>query len=648
LRLRSPSRYLVLGTIVLVGAILRFWHLDGKPLWADEILTALFSLGRSPSDLPLNALFSQFHLTFNPDATCGEIARNVAVESTHPPLFFCLTHSWIGAIDGFFDSLAWQMRSLSALFGVGAIVAVFALNYIAFSPTSGLIAASLMAVSPFCVYLSQEARHYTLPLFLVAIALSALIWVIQNRQHRLVAIVVWIAANSIGLYIHYFFILAYGSQVAIVFSLLILRWQFFRDRANAIRAYILSPVNGKAKTRQLILPLLRGVRGDLRSFAPTFVLGGRTPFAPTVFLPLLVFIPWLPTLIEHFNRPETDWFVPFTPHWTDIFAPIFQTIAAWIAMVVVPPIEGRSLWVAVPFGIAAIAFFIWFVHRVWQGYKQLWRQPETRLSTFILTSFTAWVLLAYFAIVYILGKDITVAPRYHFLYYPSLCAIAAASLCHSVTKKNVGVNGVDPDNKQHSWKEGDRAQATPTPLKTIAIGFPSLVLKEGERRSPLRAIAIGFLSSVLIVNNGAFYKPYYPDRVAADINIDPSRPAIVATGYQDLQEVALGLSFVLEIEKLDRNAATQFAFWPRSPQYDRLWLQLSQTSPFPVPFDVWVVGPGLRQAAYPDRLSVGDRHCQRDPQNYHRIGIPYQLYRCPGRQETENPSTIEQNEDRAS
>ena len=43
----KARHYLTLAAIVLLGALLRFWHLDLKPLWLDEVITALFSLGRN-------------------------------------------------------------------------------------------------------------------------------------------------------------------------------------------------------------------------------------------------------------------------------------------------------------------------------------------------------------------------------------------------------------------------------------------------------------------------------------------------------------------------------------------------------------------------------------------------------------------------
>jgi uncharacterized membrane protein len=49
--------YLALAGIIALGAILRFWNLDLKPLWLDEVITALLSLGRSYEDVPLDVVF---------------------------------------------------------------------------------------------------------------------------------------------------------------------------------------------------------------------------------------------------------------------------------------------------------------------------------------------------------------------------------------------------------------------------------------------------------------------------------------------------------------------------------------------------------------------------------------------------------------
>ena len=78
----------------------------------------------------------------------------------------------------------------------------------------------VMAVSPFAVYLSQEARHYTLPMLLVILALLGLYQVqtdLYQRQFRPGIWLGWVVVNSLGFYVHYFFLLAFVAQVATLY-----------------------------------------------------------------------------------------------------------------------------------------------------------------------------------------------------------------------------------------------------------------------------------------------------------------------------------------------------------------------------------------------------------------------------------------------
>ncbi|MDY7016291.1 MAG: hypothetical protein SVX43_22375, partial [Cyanobacteriota bacterium] len=135
------KNYFTLLGIILLGSALRLAKLDSKPLWADEIFTAIFSLGESFDNIPLNSIISLSQIPFlfalEPDASCGEIARNLAVQSTHPPLFFCLMHEGLVGLSVFDFPLAWQLRILPALFGIATIAAIYLLNRLAFSPAAG-------------------------------------------------------------------------------------------------------------------------------------------------------------------------------------------------------------------------------------------------------------------------------------------------------------------------------------------------------------------------------------------------------------------------------------------------------------------------------------------------------------------------------
>jgi hypothetical protein len=97
----------------------------------------------------------------------------------------------------------------------------------------------------------------------------------------------------------------------------------------------------------------------------------------------------------------------------------------------------------------------------------------------------------------------------------------------------------------------------------------------------------------------------------------------------------LGLSFALAIDQLNADipkgtASASFAFLDRKLGYELVWQKLSKLPALPAPrLNLWVVAPGLRRLEYPQRLAIAAQtSCTIDPAEYHRIGIPYQLYRC--------------------
>ena len=550
--MKFSRHYLSLAIAIAIGTTLRFWNLELKPLWLDEVITALFSLGKTYKNVPLDVFLplTSFReiFTLNPATNCPGIAQNIIKYSTHPPVFFCLMHTWVETTfnSPVKHSLVWVLRSLPALFGVGAIVSIYYLNRIAFGKTAGLVGAAVMAVSPFAVYLSQEARHYTLPLFLITLSLITLIQIQQDifkQQRRLLLWLFWVIINSIGLYVHYFFILVILAEIA---TILVLHYQ------------------AKAKVKHLLI-------------SASFFL-----------LPFLLFSPWIPVFFGHSNRSETDW-LPQPEH----IIPFVQTLLGWLLMVIILPVESQPLWLAIPAGILMLVFGIWLGWQVVQGMRQLWQNRQTHLATLTLGSFTIFVLLEFFAIIYILGKDITVAPRYNFVYYPSFCALLAASL----------------------------------------------VARDGEkRRSTINYLILtGLISSIFVVNGLAFEKPYNLQRVAKNMLQEPSNPLMVVMAYKDTQDIALGLSFALGIDKFQpklcrNNSETcpKFAFLSATSGYQSVWESLVKLPKAPkIPLNLWIVAPGLKRDSYPEKLAISPQtNCTKDSAAYYRIGVPYQKYKC--------------------
>lgn len=592
MKTKLPLHYLGLLGAIALGAALRFWHLDLKPMWMDEIITALFSLGKTYDAIPLQVIspFSALDqvFTLNPDATCPQITQVVSTQSVHPPLFFCLMHQWLRWVNPTSEDWVWKLRALPALFGVGAIAALYYLNRVAFSNAAGMMGAALMAVSPFAVYLSQEARHYTLPMLLITLALAGLIQMQQDlqpgRSLRWWVWIGWVVINSVGFYVHYFFLLAFAAQVLALLGLTY--WQ----------RSLLAP------HKWSILSLAMGTVG-------------------------LSYLLWLPTFLSHMNRPETDWLIPFEPSWEDKVAPLYQIPAGLLITVISLPVENQPIWITIPAAVLMLLFAGWLGWQVSRGLRQVWRTYIYQPATFMLISFLLWVLLEFLAIAYLLGKDITVVFRYNFVYYPAFCALLGASLAHLPRQQS---------SLKVRWKQ---------PLPTFS-----------PRQVQSIVLLAGLLSCIFVVSNLVFQKPYYPQRVAQDMlaqgigtqdtgtqgtiaQNDNSQSLLIVGGYDVLFEAALDLSFVLEAEKLHPNSGTPayYALFKRtSSSYEPVWQNLAQTQqPLKFPLNLWVIGPGLMREGYPPQLQLPNHQagskpatCNIAPDQYNRIGVPYQLYRC--------------------
>jgi uncharacterized membrane protein len=588
---KQYQHYLSLLLILFLGIFLRFWQLDLKPLWMDEIITSIFSLGKNYSDVPLEVVLPVEDFlkifTFNPGLSCNQIAENLANQSTHPPLFFCLMYGWLGWLRYLgHDWWVFQVRSLPAIFGIATIIAVYFLNRIAFSRKTGLMAAMVMAVSPFAVYLSQEARHYTLPMLLITLSLLGLLQIqqdIEKRQKlRLWVVLIWSIINAIGLYIHYFFILALAAEYITLIALM----------------YVSKSKNKREIWQSIILSSV-GIG--------------------------ISFLPWIMVMLNHSHRAETDW-VPAPTH----IAPLYQTFIGWLVMVIALPVENQSITITIICGLLMIFFGIWISKLIFQGLTLLWRSPPTHLPTFTLIIFSTSVILEFFALIYITGKDITVVPRYNFVYYPSFCALIAASLSETGLTQNVqGCRG--------EWY---------SPLR-YHRGYKISVRKSCEREKNIEktqrhnakyiTLLVGVISCIFVTSNLVFQKPFEPDKVAKNMNLQPQSPLVVVMAYRNNQDIALGLSFAASLKTermhISKQYPTKFAFFQQSPDFQSVWQSLSQAKQLDNSIDksnIWIIGPGRRRREYPQNIAIPTgKTCTIDESHHYRIGIPYQLYQCP-------------------
>jgi uncharacterized membrane protein len=456
-----------LAAAVAVGLILRFWNLDLKPLWLDETIT-LLSMGHRYDDIPLGTLLPLPDLidglAWQPQS-CSVIAQSVNEQSTHPPLFFCVMHQWLGSVKNSGHSLLWQVRSLPALFGVGAIAAVYGLNRITFSRTAGVWAAGLMAVSPFAVYLSQEARHYTLPMLVITLSLIPFVQICNEPRVRQPWLwLAWVSLNSLGFYIHYFCVLAFVGQVLTLFIFIVRRrqWQQTVDLTISIGLFGLS------------------------------------------------LLPWLPFLLGHTQRPETEWLRFGGGGILDYLGPIARLLAGVIVTVVMLPVEEQSLTITIGNGVLMLAIASYLGVTLWNTRKNL--TPKTTSGVNILGLYLLVLCAEYLLLVYGVHKDLTLAFRYNFVFYPAFCGLLAALLAEST----------NPFHRRVLWM----------------------------------LIAVGIVSTGFVVTDAAFAKPFRPGAIAQEVLQDSGPEFVVLKQYQGWQDVALGLSNAFALQRLRGQSPT--------------------------------------------------------------------------------------------
>ncbi|MEA5598379.1 glycosyltransferase family 39 protein [Rivularia sp. UHCC 0363] len=561
--------YFGLTFLIAIAIILRFWNLELKPLWMDEVITAIFSLGKNYSSIPLDVVFPLENLrdifSYQTGVSCPQIAQNVAVDSTHPPLYFCGMYALLGWMQPLGEHWVSKLRSPSVWFGVALVVAVYFLNRLAFSRQAGLMGAAIVAVSPFAVYLSQEARHYTLPMLTISLSLLALIQIQRDifasqLKIRIWVWLLWTIINSISIYIHYFCIIAFIAQVA---TLLLLIWR-----------------KVKIINIQIWLMLVLFNTGAV----------------------VISLIPWFWVIKNHLNRSETSW-LPTPQH----IEPLYQTLISWVSMVIVLPVEKQPLPIIIISALLMIVFAGWLGWKVFRGIKLLLKEPHTRLSTITLLSFTAFVLLGMLIISYVLGKDITVAPRYNFIYYPSFSALIAASV---------------PIQEQSSCSHCN----TKNQSQNISKSLPIILI-------------VSFISCIFVVSDLAFQKPYLPQQVAQNIYQEPPVPVMAVMAYSNYQDVALGLSFALALEQevksfqnsnIPVSNYSKFAFFNQKSGWQSIFEKFSQLpDPNISQLNLWIFAPGRLRREYPEQMKVSQSlSCNIDINQHYRIGIPYQLYRC--------------------
>jgi hypothetical protein len=254
----SSSVALTVAGLTVLGAVLRFVGIGHQGFWFDEGNTALL-------------------VHFSPGKMIGLIPQT---EST-PPLYYCVAWVW-ARIFGYGEV---GLRSLSAVAGVLTIPVAFAAADKLVSRRAGVIAAALTACNPLLIWYSQEARSYSLLVFLTAVALLAFAYAKETPTRGVLA--AWVIASALALATHYYAVLAIIPQ-----AIWLLAAQWYRRRVQVAIAVVglcglalipLALSQNSTGNASWIAPIPLGSR--LGQLIPQFLMGTGAPI-PDVLEPI--------------------------------------------------------------------------------------------------------------------------------------------------------------------------------------------------------------------------------------------------------------------------------------------------------------------------------------------------------------------------
>ena len=152
---------MLIGVLALATA-LRFWALGQREVWYDEAFSVLYA-EKGLSDI-LYGTISQVE---------------GAAADVHPPLYYFLLHAWMVLGESPFVA-----RALSAFLGITTVAVSYALGEELFDRRAGLMGAFVVAISPFHVYYSQEARMYSLLAFLLVLGTYFFVRAVRTPRFR--------------------------------------------------------------------------------------------------------------------------------------------------------------------------------------------------------------------------------------------------------------------------------------------------------------------------------------------------------------------------------------------------------------------------------------------------------------------------------
>lgn len=545
-----------------LGILFRFMGLGDKSASSIEISTLVFSLGHGLKTIPLDQIILAdillAPLRFETTPQPSDVIYHLFTESNHPPLYFLLNYFWMRlfSIDGELVSLT-VARSLSSILGVLSIPAIFSLSYFAFrSLIFAQITAALMAISPYGIYLSQEARHYTITILFIVASLGYLVKAIRSldgeKKLSLIQVIGWIIVNGLGIASHYFFIVFLGAIGLVSGGFWVKDW---RNKLGLFRT---------AWVRIYLV----------------------------IFGTLISGLVWIPILKNLPNDQLTEW-IETEFQGLGFIEPLFRLFAWLITQIFLLPVEATPIIITLISVLILLTVLVWISPGIIQGIRLNFQASGTKLETKIFSGILISVLALFLIIIYGLKKDVSLAARYQFVYFPVFILILGSAL---------GVIWKQPTIPNYSW-----------------VSLPPILQANGKK-IVIVTLIMGCLGALTVGGNYGFQKSQRSDLLGNYIINQAQTPVIIATTQKTHAETRSLMGLGLEFKRQKANNLPQFILVKKtdhpSPALATALTQIKR------PFELWKVN-------LKDNTDFSQFRCQLDPRPQPKFnGYRYRRYYC--------------------
>ncbi len=500
----------------LLGAGLRLAGLDVKPPWLEEFNTVVLSLGNSLTSVPLDRVISVQDLLAplipNPEATVTTAIRQAIGADRQPPLYFALTQLWMQLFPTA-DGLAsmWAARALAATIGIVTIPLTYVCSYLVLRSRSiANFSAAMLAVSPYGVYIAQEARHYSLATLWLTISLTCLIAAggrLARRQKLPLRIVAgWIVVNILAMATNYLVGIALIAEVLVLGGFWL--WQMRQAKRSAKGQRVASgwAILSRPSWRRVELAIV----GTAVGVALGWWLLSTYPTVTTAWLD---------------NSPYKS---------IELVNPIFQLIGAAITIMSLllvevselPPVHlfsGLPLDLNLPTIVVSallmLGYFGWVLPMLKRALRLQLRSP-IGIETLTVGSFVVLTMGLYLFVTWLTGVDITRGARYQFGYFPGTIVALGLGLASC-------------------WQQR-----------------PSLAKWVRGKQAVAIVLVMGLVSSLIVTTNYGYHKYYRPDLLVPLMASSAPLPVLIATTHHHPDRVGEMMGLAWELRRTDKIKST--------------------------------------------------------------------------------------------